>query len=455
MSMRTLVISHGHPDFSIGGAELASYNLFRGLQELDGSNAYYLARASSPVKRHRQTPMMSLRHGEREIFLHADDYDDFWLSNRAIDDLTGAFSRYLTDVNPEVVHFHHVLGLGVEAIFQVRKILPDARIVVTFHEYLAICPNHGQMVKTAKNRLCHQASPADCNACFPSISPGELFKRETFIKAHLGLSDHYVSPSNFLIDRYVKWGLPAEKFSMIENGIDIARVAPPRELAAGGRRARFGFFGQVTEFKGLPVLLDAITRIPDVVWGDDAALCIFGGNLDNQPAPFRKHFEELLEKAGRRAKFYGSYRSEELPQLMQQVDWVVVPSIWWENSPIVIQEALLHGRPLICSDIGGMAEKVQPRRDGLHFRVGSAEDLADRLAEALGDAGLWSRLRAGMQKPVSHREVAERHLALYRKLAAAKLAPKAGMPLPAILAPKASGPSSTRHPANSRRRITA
>jgi glycosyltransferase involved in cell wall biosynthesis len=429
--MRNLIISHGHPDFSIGGAEVASYNLFRGLQELEGSDAYYLARASHPIKRHRQTPMMSLRHGGREVFLHADDYDHFWLSNRAIDDLTGAFSRFLLDVKPDVVHFHHVLGLGVETIFQVRKLLPDAQIVITFHEYLAICLNHGQMVKTTKNRLCREASPADCNACFPGTSPGEVFKRETFIKAHLNLADCFVSPSDFLIDRYVKWGLPADKFRMIENGIDTNHVAPPRELPPGGRRARFGFFGQVTEFKGLPVLLDAIARVPDAVWGDDAALCVFGGNLDNQPEQFRKRFEELMEKAGRRAKFYGSYRSEELPQLMQQVDWVVMPSIWWENSPIVIQEALLHGRPLICSDIGGMAEKVRPGRDGLHFRVGSAEDLADRLGEALSHPKLWGGLRESMQKPVSHREAAERHLALYRELAAAKLAPKAGMLPPA------------------------
>ena len=55
---------------------------------------------------------------------------------------------------------------------------------------------------------------------------------------------------------------------------------------------------------------------------------------------------------------------------MAEIDWVVVPSIWWENSPLVIQEAFLHGRPVICSDIGGMAEKVRHGVDGLHFRVG-------------------------------------------------------------------------------------
>jgi len=54
---------------------------------------------------------------------------------------------------------------------------------------------------------------------------------------------------------------------------------------------------------------------------------------------------------------------------MAAVDWVVVPSIWWENSPLVIQEAFAHGRPVICSDIGGMAEKVAHEKNGLHFRA--------------------------------------------------------------------------------------
>ena len=64
---------------------------------------------------------------------------------------------------------------------------------------------------------------------------------------------------------------------------------------------------------------------------------------------------------------------------MATVDWIVMPSIWWENSPVVIQEASCIGRPPIVSDIGGMAEKVRDGVDGLHFRAGSPEDLADRL----------------------------------------------------------------------------
>jgi hypothetical protein len=72
---------------------------------------------------------------------------------------------------------------------------------------------------------------------------------------------------------------------------------------------------------------------------------------------------------------------------MGDVDWVVVPSVWWENSPLVIQEAFQRGRPVICSDIGGMAEKVADGVDGLHFRAGDPEALAATIARAATDPG--------------------------------------------------------------------
>ncbi len=426
--MRVLVISHGHPAFSIGGAEVASHALFRALNEA-GADAYYLSRAAPPLRRHAATPLMSLRQGEREVFLHTDSWDEFWLSNGGLSDLQGAFAAYLDHVRPDVVHFHHVIGLGVEAIAQVRRQLPEARVVVTFHEYLPICPNHGQMVKTQRRALCHESSPAACNQCFPQHAPATLFQREQHLKNHLMLADAFVSPSRFLVERYRAWGLPEDRFRVIENGLD-GRPVPPRALPPGGRRNRFGFFGQVTEFKGLHVLLDAVGRVPDDTWGD-ATLNVFGGNLEFQPEAFRTRFAELMERAGRRARFHGSYRPEDLPRLMAGIDWTVMPSIWWENSPVVIQESFLHRRPLIVSDIGGMAEKVHDDVDGLHFRVGSPEDLADRLARALQEPDLWARLAAAAPVPDDLAAFAAQHLDLYRDAAAAR----------------AAGPRSTRRPA--------
>lgn len=421
--MRILVISHGHPAFSIGGAEVASHNLFRALDATPGVEAYYLSRSPAALPRHADTPLMSLRQGERETFLHTSEWEPFWLSNGGVNDLQGAFSDYLRHVRPDVVHFHHVIGLGVEAIVQVRRVLPQAAIVITFHEYLSICINHGQMVKTTRNALCSRASPAECSGCFPQHTPGMIFQREMFLKDHLMIADAFVSPSDFLIGRYTAWGLPRDRFSMIDNGLAAQPIAAPRKLADKGRRSRFGFFGQLSEFKGLHVLLEAVASVDDEVWGNDSTLSIFGGNLENQPQAFRDRFDRLIERAGRRARFFGSYRSDELPRLMEQVDWLIMPSIWWENSPVVIQEAFLHGRPPIVGDIGGMAEKVRNGVDGLHFRAGSPEDLADRLTDILSDRGIWKRLRDNAPKPLDLAGFANRHLAVYRTAIAGRQQP--------------------------------
>ena len=84
---------------------------------------------------------------------------------------------------------------------------------------------------------------------------------------------------------------------------------------------------------------------------------------------------------------------------MSQTDWVVVPSLWWENSPLVIQEAFMHGRPVICSRIGGMAEKVTDGVNGLHFAAGNIGELAETIRLAVSTPGLWDKLREGI-KPI-------------------------------------------------------
>ncbi len=431
--LRVLVISHGHPSLSLGGAEIASHNLHKGLNGRDDVRSFYLARVGHPFPRHASSALMSVRDADDEILYHADDYDHFLLSNRNTDDIRRDLRRFVATLRPDVVHFHHFIGLGLEALYAVRETLPDAVIVVTFHEFLSLCHHHGQMVKTGSMKLCNESSPIACHGCFPDISPARFLRRERFVQSMLKLADHYVSPSRFLAERYIHWGLPGDRMTVIENGLDVATPAEPRPLTGiEGRRSRFAYFGQMNPYKGIDVLLDAVSRVPDSVWGDDARLMIFGGNLEFQPQWFKDRLAASIEKAGDRVRFYGSYENAEMPRLMRSVDWVVMPSVWWENSPIVIQEALFHGRPLIASNVGGMAEKIRDGIDGLHFRVGSAEDLADRLGEALTDPALWGRLRSGMRPPLSHIECAEAHLELYRSLI-----DRVGSPDAALTAPVA------------------
>lgn len=426
--MKVLLLSHGHPTFSIGGAEVASYALFNAINRLPGCAAHYLAHAGGPIARHRDTPFLALRQGADETFFRTDAYDHFRLSNRDVGALAEDFAEFLRELSPDIVHFHHVLGFGVEAIHAVRRAVPQAPIVLTLHEYLAICHNHGQMIKRRTGRPCSKASPAECGICFPEIRAAEFMRRELFMRSFYDRVDAFVSPSRFLAERYTDWGVPGEKLAVLENGLEIGAIAPPRRIAdpRRSRRNRFAYFGQLNQFKGIKVLLEAVVKVPAEIWGPDGVLHIFGGNLEVQPEPFQREFRQLLAAAGRRVRFFGSYRSDELPTLMQEVDWVVVPSVWWENSPVVIQEAFLHGRPVICSDIGGMAEKVRNGVDGLHFRAGSAESLTGCLIAALRRRDLWQRLRSRIRKPLSADAAARQHHALYTSLLGRRAALGAG-----------------------------
>src|SRR3954453_6532459 len=171
---RVLIISHGNPTFSLGGGEVASYNLFNGIHVRPGWESFFLARVGPPVNRHKDSALMCLRQKEREIRYYANDYDHFRCSNRNLPGLQQDFVRYVVDLQPDVINFHHYIGLGVEAIFALKQALPRVPIVITFHEYLSICHHHGQMVKTSRNSLCYRSSPAECTNCFPAGSAGGI-----------------------------------------------------------------------------------------------------------------------------------------------------------------------------------------------------------------------------------------------------------------------------------------
>lgn len=413
--MKALFLSHAHPAFSIGGAQVASYNVFQGIKQQEGWESHYLAGVAPPVMRHKATPLMSLGQGPDETLYWSNDYDWFHLATNGMDDLMRHFERFLADLNPDVVNFHHIMGFGIQAIRAARRALGDVPIVYTLHEYLPICAHHGQMIKATNGALCTKASPSDCGVCFPEIGAANLLRREIFIKSFLTEVDAFVSPSKFLLSRFADWGLPPEKLVMIENGLEGGQPAPARPVALGGRRNRFAYFGQLNPFKGIKVLIDAVTRVPADVWGD-SILYVYGGNLEHQPEDFQAAVKELFRLAGRRVRFMGSYKSPDLPNLMREVDWMIVPSTWWENSPVVIQEAFFHGRPIIASDIGGMAEKVRDGIDGLHFRASNAESLAEKLARAIREPELWDRLRGNIEAPMTAVETGRQHARLFERL---------------------------------------
>ena len=293
--------------------------------------------------------------------------------------------------------------------------LPQVPIVYTLHEYIPICHANGQMVRTNGYELCTHASPQRCHECFPEIAPSRFLIRERFIKAQLELVDHFVAPSRFLLERYAAWGIPREKLTELDYGRHAIDPAPPRQLEAGKKRSRFGFFGQINPYKGVKELLKAMMLL-DEDGRSDIRLYLSGANLEVQPEPIRKQLSKLIAKSPDSVHFLGRYDPRNLSQRMAQVDWVVVPSIWWENSPLVIQEAFMNHRPVLASNIGGMAERVDDGVNGLHFAVGEPDDIARALVRATDTEGLWERLREGIPEVLGSDAAAAQHLEIYRDL---------------------------------------
>ena len=413
-SRRLLVAAHSHPSISHGGAELSAIHLHNTLGAQPGWESWFVAGARDGSNRpgsHFAQP-----YDDHQYVFDARAFDWFKYANR---DRTfpREFSGVLGDVAPDIVHFHHYIILGVEAFLHVKRTLPDARMVLTLHEFLAICNNHGQMVKRETNVLCRESSPADCNRCYPEHGRPDFFLRKMYIMRFLDLVDHFIAPSQMLAERYVRWGLPEARVSVIENITMAADPAAPPPAAADRSTLRVGYFGQISQLKGIGVVLDAAAMLLEA--GDTAVQFDIHGDYSNQPKQFRDHIVEQLKEAGHNVRFHGPYDNTRVDGLMRRADLVVVPSVWWENSPLVIQEAFRNRRPVICSDIGGMAEKIRPGLDGFHFPVGNAAALATLLRDLAGDRTRLDALARTLRTPDPPQAVAQQHAALYELLLAA------------------------------------
>jgi glycosyltransferase involved in cell wall biosynthesis len=412
--MRVLVVSHAHPKRVAGGAQLVAYQLHRELLKCDGVESHLLAHAV-PGKVRLATFSSQERDG-REILFHGGTLDPMLFSQENTWFVSHDFRELLDRLSPDVVHFQHYAAVGVDLIREVRNWSPRVPMVLTLHEFLAICHAGGRMVKNKKTfELCYRAEPRACAECFPAISPEDFFLRELFLKSHFELIDRFIAPSAFLKSRYVEWGLPAEKFDVVENGQSI-----PRELARKREShpsTHFAFFGKVFRTKGVLLLLEAIELLPPEI-RERCQFSIYGSGIEEEPYHVQSEFTARLARLGKTVRTCGSYSPEETGSLLARVDWLVAPSVWWENSPMVIQEAFAARVPVICANIGGMAEKVADGVSGLHFRVNDPRDLARVIELAACSPGLRNELSEGVPRPPTLRETALWHVALYERLAA-------------------------------------
>jgi glycosyltransferase involved in cell wall biosynthesis len=370
---RIAVVSHAHPSVSKGGAEISAYSLYTGLKQL-GMDCVFIA-ACPNEKRHR---LVLSDENEHVITYSQSEYSSFYHvgAPRVVTELEALLDR----LDVSVVNFHHFLGFGVDTLATVRT--AQRRVFFTIHEFLALCHHHGQMITTGARSLCSRSSPEPCAECFPDISVGAFAMRQRNFLSTFNQLDGFISPSRFLRDRFAAWGLPPERIEIIENGLIQNRTPRPPRPETG--RWVLGYFGQINPFKGVDLLLEAFERLVRTAGYANRVTLRIHGNKVGELGRTDKLLNDLT--ASGLVDYRGPYRNTEVVDLMSDCHYVVVPSRWWENSPVVIQEAYLAGCPVIAADVGGMAEKVVKSVSGFHFKFGDSGSLASILLAALEPA---------------------------------------------------------------------
>ncbi|WP_298961618.1 glycosyltransferase family 4 protein [uncultured Roseibium sp.] len=407
--MRILVFAHNHPDLHPGGTETVALELAKAYRKAGHQSLFVGATNHLHRDPHPGTSFQAISDSGDELLMWAGHFDRFNMSQIDLQAFVPDMRTLLDNFQPDVVHIHHLLLFGVELPVLLRRALPDVRIVMTLHDYYAICANDGVLMKSPDEACAALGSGGLCR-CLPDAKPNDLRLRERFIKTHLAAVDEFVAPSAFLRDVYVRWGLPAEKIRIISNGRPETTPVASR-AATNEPKSVFGYFGNLTPWKGIEVLLQAARLLKDKDL--DFELRVHGG-APFQDKDFVKRIDALFEETAPNVQRLGAYRPDEVASLMEPVDWVVVPSVWWENAPLVIAEAQQHGRPVITSGVGGMAEAVKDSIDGLHVRKNDPVSLAITMAMAAGDAELYRNLAANVRVPPSVAVVAEQYLGLFQ-----------------------------------------
>jgi glycosyltransferase involved in cell wall biosynthesis len=187
---------------------------------------------------------------------------------------------------------------------------------------------------------------------------------------------------------YLDAGMRARRMEFLRQGHSFGDLSASDLAKPPAPLLRVGYLGQIAPLKGVHVLADAVRSLPN----QPLALHIHGdGGL-------HPRYYSDLEKAAaadRRIMLHGAYSRAQLTSVLRNLDVIVVPSLWYENSPNVILEAFAHATPVIASDFGGMAELVEQEVNGLRFDVGNAADLARQLRRLVDEPGLLDRLTQG------------------------------------------------------------
>ena len=398
--MRILKIIHGFPPLYNAGSEVYSYSI---VEQLSKSHTVLVFTREENVF----APDFQFRREKRQRY-------DVVLVNmaRAKDGynhpiINQRFAQLVDEFKPDVAHIGHLnhLSTGIVDVLYEKKI----PVVYTLHDYWLMCPR-GQFLQRnfdGKNlyAVCYKQDNHKCaTTCYSMYFSGYyrdgdsslwymhgmtppydttdeighwtnwIATRQMVMRDIVRKVDLFIAPSRYLMNRYINdFGMPKEKIIYLDYGFPLHYLRPVKHKK--NDVFTFGYIGRLIPAKGVNLLIEAFKKIHG-----DARLKIWGID-DGQTL---KALKRLAQGSPNPIDFCGQYVNHNLAtDVFSKVDVIVVPSIWGENSPLVIHEAQACQIPVITADIGGMAEYVKHKDNGLLFKFRDVQSLYKQMHWAL------------------------------------------------------------------------
>jgi glycosyltransferase involved in cell wall biosynthesis len=235
-----------------------------------------------------------------------------------------------------------------------------------------------------------------------------LSRRTAFNVPRLNALQRIFSPTKLMTEVLLRQGVQPEQIEQSAYGIDVSTFQGAAPLRARDGALRLGFIGTLAPHKGCHVLLAAFLQLSK----GSARLKIYGDLTQ-----FPDYVAELQRTAAGREdiEFCGTFPNPQIGKVLEGLDALVVPSVWYENTPLVVYSAVAGFRPVLASNFAGMAEVVQDGANGLLFTPRDSVDLARRLGELLADPALLLRLSANCRPPKSIATYVDQLLACYEQ----------------------------------------
>ncbi len=386
--MRILKVIHGYPMLYNAGSEVYSQTLCHGLVDQE-HDVRVLSREEDAF---RPDGAMRMTHDELRPEIRIDLVNNPRHRDRyQLGSIDRRFAETLDDFRPQIVHVGHLNHLSTSLITEAKK--RNIPVVYTIHDYWLMCPR-GQFMQMhsadhdlwaacdgQENSKCAEK----CYARYFSGAPGEIAedmayweswvaRRMAHVRAMVDLVDVFISPSRYLKERYeTDFGLPASKSIYLDYGFDCSRMTGRHRIA--DEPFTFGYIGTHIPAKGIHHLITAFGNVPG-----GSILRIWGRDRGQDSRALRAIAANLPNEADKRVQWMPEYRNTEIVrEVFSKVDAIVTPSIWVENSPLVIHEAQQARVPVITARVGGMAEYVGHMKNGLLFDHRNTPDLADKM----------------------------------------------------------------------------